>query len=182
LADVVGQHKEALKTSSAIFEQQRNEAVQSNLKIEHAMVTLKNNKAKAKDAIIQQQQEILNAFTKKLEEETAVLLDQVDMKYNEVNEPLVKQQADVKAYLAKTNSSLDFAKNIISNGSDEEILSLKHEVEGKAGSIEKERPELMEPVHNGGIEYQAKASNDVLENIKLNDLGKIGMYRLMYRY
>ena len=146
------------------------------------MVTLKNNKAKAKDAIIQQQQEILNAFTKKLEEETAVLLDQVDMKYNEVNEPLVKQQADVKAYLAKTNSSLDFAKNIISNGSDEEILSLKHEVEGKAGSIEKERPELMEPVHNGGIEYQAKASNDVLENIKLNDLGKIGMYRLMYRY
>jgi hemerythrin-like domain-containing protein len=60
-----------------------NEAVQSNLKIEYAMETLKNNKAKAKDAIIQQQQEILNAFSKKLEEETAVLLDQVDVKYKE---------------------------------------------------------------------------------------------------
>jgi hypothetical protein len=176
LADVVSQHKEALETSSAIFEQQMNEAVQSNLKIEHTMVILKNNKAKAKDAIMQQQQEILNAFSKKLEDETAVLLNQVDMKYNEANEPLVNQQADVKAYLAKTKSSLDFARTIISNGNDEEILSLKLQVEEKAGNIEKERPELMEPVHNGAIEYQAKPSNGVLENVKLNDLGKIGMY------
>jgi tripartite motif-containing protein 56 len=176
LVDVVVAHKEALNTSSAIFEQQRNEAVQSNLKIEHAMMTLKNNKAKVKDAIMQQQQDIQKAFTKKLEEETAVLLDQVDIKYNEANEPLVKQQADVKAYLQIAKSSLDFSKYVISNGRDEEILSLKHEVEEKAGSIEKERPELMEPVYNGDIEYQAKASNDVLENVKWNDLGKIGMY------
>jgi hypothetical protein len=153
-----------------------NEAVQSNLKIEHTMVILKNNKAKAKDAIMQQQHEILNAFIKKLEDETATMLNQVDMKYNEANEPLVKQQADVKAYLAKTKSSLDFAKNFISNGSDEEILSLEHQIEEKAGSIEKERPELMEPVNNGGIAYRAKASNDVLENVKWKDLGKIGMY------
>ncbi|CAB3992414.1 partial [Paramuricea clavata] len=167
LADVVGQYKEALKTSSAIFEQQRNEAVQSNLKLEHAMVTLKNNKAKAKDAIMQQQQEILKAFTTELEEETAVLLNQVDMKYKEANEPLVKQQAVVKAYLAKTNSSLDFARNIISNGSDEEILSLKPEVEEKAGRIKKERPKLMQPVHNGAI----------LENVNLNDFRKFGRER-----
>ena len=176
LADVVSQHKEALETSSAIFEQQMNEAVQSNLKIEHTMVILKNNKAKAKDAIMQQQHEILNAFIKKLEDETATMLNQVDLKYNEANEPLVKQQANVKAYLAKTKSSLDFAKNFISNGSDEEILSLEHQIEEKAGSIEKERPELMEPVNNGGIAYRAKASNDVLENVKWKDLGKIGMY------
>ncbi|CAB4012265.1 Hypothetical predicted protein [Paramuricea clavata] len=102
------------------------------------IVALKNNKVKAKDATMQQQQEILSAFTKKLEDDTAVLLDQVDMKYNEASAPLVKHQADVKAYLqAKTKSSLDFVKNIISNGNDEEILSLKHEVEEKAGSIEK---------------------------------------------
>jgi hypothetical protein len=176
LADVVVQHKEALKTSSAIFEQQMNEAVQSNMKIEHAIATLKNNTTKAKGTIMQQQQEILTAFTKKLEEETAVLLGQVDVKYNEANESLIKQQADVKTYLEKTKSSLDFAKHIISNGSDEEILSLKHEVAEKAGNIEKERPELMEPVHNGSIEYRAKPSKYVLKNVKLNDLGKIGMY------
>ena len=177
LADVVVQHKKSLKTSSAIFQKQMNEAVQSNMKIQHALETLKNNTTKAKDDIMQQQQEILSAFTKNLEEETAILLGQVDKKYNDANEPLVKQQANVKAYLERTKSCLVFSKNIICNGSDEEILTLKHEVEDKAGSIEKERPELMEPVRNGFIEYQAKPSKDVLENVKLNNLGKIGMYR-----
>ncbi|CAB3987392.1 partial [Paramuricea clavata] len=177
LADVVVQYKEALKTSSAIFEQQMNEAVQSNLKIEHAIGTLKNNTTKAKAAIMYQQEEILNAFTKKLEEETVVLLDQADMTYNEANEPLLKQQADVKAFLEKTKSSLDFAENIITNGSDEEIISLKYEVEEKAGNIEKERPELMNPVHNDAIEYQAKPTEDVLENVKWNNIGKIARTR-----
>ena len=177
LADIVEQEKEELKASSAVFEKQMNEASESNLRIEHAMETLKNNAAITKDAIKQQQQEILSAFTKKLEQQTAVLLDQVDMKYNEVNKPLLKQQADIKDYMEKAKSSLDFAKNIISNGTDEEILSLKHEVKEKAEGIEKERPKLMDPVHNGAIEYQGKVSKDDLENVELNELGKVGMCR-----
>ena len=177
LADIVEQKKGELKASSAIFEKQMNEASESNLKIEHSMETLKNNAAITKDVIIQQQQEILSAFTKKLEQQTALLLHQVDVKYNEVNKPLMKQQADVKNYLGKVKSSLDFAKNIISNGTDEEILSLKHEIEEKAEGIEKERPKLMDPIHNGAIEYQGKSSKDVLENVELNELGKVGMYR-----
>ncbi|CAB3995403.1 partial [Paramuricea clavata] len=124
-ADVVGQHKEALKASCAIFEQQANDAAQSSLKIEDAMATLRNNATKTKDAIMQQQQEILSAFTKKLEQETAVLPDQVDIKYKQANEPLVQQQADVKDCLKKAKSSLEFANNIISSGSDEDILSFK---------------------------------------------------------
>ena len=80
------------------------------------------------------------------------------MKYNEVSKPL---------------SSLDFAKNIIFNGTDEEILSLKHEVEEKAKGIEKERPGPMEPVHNGAIEYQGKSSKHLLKNVIPNDLGEI---------
>ena len=177
LADIVEQKKEELKASFAIFEKQMNEASESHLKIEHAMETLKNNAAITKDAIIQQQQEILSAFIKKLEQQTALLLDQVDVKYNEVNKPLMKQQADVKDYLGKAKNSLDFAKNIISNGTDEEILSLKHEIEQKAEGIEKERPKLMDPVQNGAIEYLGKSSKDVLQNVELNELGKVGMYR-----
>ena len=121
LADVVVEEKEALKTSSASFEKQINEVVECNRKIEHAKETLRNNAAKVKEAIMQQQQDILNAFKKKLEVQIAVLLDQVDMKYNEVNKSLIKQ-ADVKDYLERAKSSLHFAQNIISNGSDEEIL------------------------------------------------------------
>ena len=141
------------------------------------IVEQRKEELKASSAIMQQQQEIPSAFTKKLELQTAVLLDQVDMKYIEVNKPLMKQQADMKDYLGKAKSSLDFAKNIISNGTDEEILSLKHEIEEKAEEIEKEWPKLMDPVHNGAIKYQGKSSKDVLENVELNELGKVGMYR-----
>ena len=70
-----------------------SEVFECNLKIEHVTETLANNATKAKYAIMQQQQEILSEFTKKLEVQTAVLLDQVDMKYNEVNKLLMKQQA-----------------------------------------------------------------------------------------
>ena len=177
LADVVTQNKESLRISSAIFEKEMKEAFRSSLKEEHAIEILRNNAAKAKDAIVQQQQEILNAFTKKLEHQTAVMLGQVDMKYNEACRPLLRRHADAKDYLEKTKSSLLFAKNIISVGSDEEILSLRQEVEEKAKGIMKERPELGDPVRNSAFEYQGKPSKVVLENVKLNDLGKIGMYR-----
>ena len=175
-ADVAVQYKEALTTSAAVFEKQMNEATQSHLKIEHAMETLKNNATKAKEAIVQQQQEILNALTKKLKEQTTALLDKADMKYNEANQPLLKQQANVKDYLEKAKSSLDFAKNVITNGTDEEIISFKQKVEKKAEKIENERPELMNPVHNGSIEYQRKPLRDVLGNVNLNRLGEIGKH------
>ena len=180
LEDIIEQHKKAFLASSAIFEQQVNEAAQSSLNIKHAMSNLLHNATKAKDAIIQQQQEILSAFTKQLEQETATLLDKVDMKYKEANGLLAKQQTDVKDYLEKTKSSLDFVKNVFSNASNEELLSFKHEVEQKARTIKNERPKFMEPIHNGFFAYKAKQSKDILENIKLNDLGKIGMCTLFF--
>ncbi len=55
------------------------------------------------------------------------------MKYSniryEASEPLMKQEADMKSYFEKAKSSLDFTKNIFSNGSNMEILSLKQVVE-----------------------------------------------------
>ena len=181
LADIVVQHKETLKASCAIFEQQTNEADQSGRKIKHAMATLKNNATKTKGAIIHQRKKILMAFNKLLDQEMAILLDQVDEIYKEANEALMRQQANVKDYREKAKSSLDFAKNIISSGSDEEILSFIQEVEEKTKSIKNERPVFMEPVHNCSIEYQAKKPEDVLENGKLHSLGKIGMCNVHYK-
>ena len=176
LADVVVQHKEVLNTSSCVFEHQKNDAAESNRKIEDAMKTLKYNAARAKDAIKQQQQSILHALATKLEQETTVLLYQVDMGYKEAHEPLLKQQADVKAYFEKAKSSLDFTNNILSSGSDEVLLALKQEIEEKAGRIADERPEFMEPVHDGSLEFCPKSTDYVVESLKSNDLGKIGMH------
>ena len=175
LADVIVQHKEALKKSAAIFEQQMKKANESNVKIECAMESLKINAEKAKHAIAHQKQEILNELTMQVEKEMAVLLGQVDARCNKMSQPLMKQQADMNAYIAKTKSSLEFAKNIISRGSNEEIVSIKHEVEEKADGLAKERPALMEPVHNGVIDYQPKTSGDILKNVELKAFGQIGM-------
>ncbi|XP_028392187.1 uncharacterized protein LOC114516805 [Dendronephthya gigantea] len=175
LTDVVRQRKEALNISSGILEKEKNDAAESNRKIEEAKTVLKNNATKARDAIMQQQQSILNAFTKKLEKETTSLLDQVEIKYREANTLLSKQQADVKEYFEKAKSSLDFTRNILSSGNAEVLLALKDELEEKAGSIKTERPEFMEPVHDGLLEYhpKAKPTEDIMVNLKFNDLGKI---------
>ena len=175
LADVVAQHKLTLNASSSIFERQKSDAAEGNCKIEQAMETLKNNTTKAKAAIKQQQQSILNAFTEKLEKETKAWLDQIDKKCTEANELLLNEQADVKAYFENAGSWLDYTKNILSDGNDQEIVLRKDEIEKKAGSIVNVRPELKEPVHDGLLEYHPKPNKDVFENLKLNDLGKIGM-------
>ncbi|XP_028411742.1 E3 ubiquitin-protein ligase TRIM33-like, partial [Dendronephthya gigantea] len=176
LADIVLQHREALNASSSIFEQQKNDAAESNRKIQRTIETLKSNTAKAKDAIRQHQQMILNAFAEKLDKQTTALLDLADMKCKESKEPLLKQQADVKAYFEKAKRSQEFAKNVLASGSDEVLLGLKHEIEEKAGSLVSERPKQMEPVHDGLLEYHFKPTKDVMEDIKLNDLGRI-VYR-----
>ncbi|XP_028391976.1 E3 ubiquitin-protein ligase TRIM33-like isoform X2 [Dendronephthya gigantea] len=173
LADVVVQHKDALNAFAGIFQKQNNDAAESNRKIQEAIEDLKYNTAKAKFTIKQQQQNILDAFAEKLGKETTALLGKVDMIFAEANEALLKQQADVKAYFEKAKSSLAFARNILTSGNDEEMLALKQEIEEKAGSIVKERPEIMEPVHDGPLEYHPKPTKGVIENMKLNDLGKI---------
>ena len=177
LADVVVEYKEALHKSCGIFEQQNNDAAGSNCKIEQAMENLKYCTLQAKGAIWKQHQDILDSFTKKLEKETTALLDQVDKKYTEINEPLAKQQADAKVFFEKTKSSLDFARNLIVSGSDEEIVALKQEIQEKAGNMRNERPKFMKPMHDGNVEYRPRAIQGVVERIKLNNLGKIGLYK-----
>ncbi len=127
-------------------------------KIKRASGNLQDNTKKAKDAILQQEKKILAKFTTKLKRNTAALIDEVDEKHNEVNQKLVKQHDDMKAYVEKVNGSLEFARNIIEKGNNEEIITLGDEVKSNANNIEKELPKSMWPVHNGFFEYQPKKS------------------------
>ncbi|XP_028392214.1 uncharacterized protein LOC114516826 [Dendronephthya gigantea] len=178
LADVVVQHKDALNAYAGIFQKQNNDAAESNRKIEEAMEDLKFNSGNAKHAIKKEHQNILDAFAKRLEKETRALLDEVDMKFTEAKETLLKQHADVKSYSEKAKSSLVFTRSILCSGSVEEIPALKHEIEEKAGSIENERPEYMEPVHDGLFEFYLKPTADFIKDLKLKGYGKIYSPRL----
>ena len=88
--DVVAeQHREALKNTFAILQTKSSESQSALQNIQHASENLQTNTEKAKDAILQQEKEILGEFTKKLKRTTKILLDQVDKKQNKVNQKLL---------------------------------------------------------------------------------------------
>jgi hypothetical protein len=143
-------------------------------KIKYAVQFLDASTKKAREAIIKQNEVILNEFTRQLEVKTRSLLGEVDMNYRFVNEILGKQQNDMKVYVEKVNGSLDLAKNILEKGSDEEILMLGKMIEKNASDIEKECPKMMQPVHNGSVEYWEKSTYTIVDRIHLNDVGNVG--------
>ena len=174
---VAEEQKQALVTTSAMLQEKSVEGQNALQKIKRASQNLKDNDKRAKNAILQQEKEILEEITKKLKRNTAALIDEVDRKRNEVNQKLVKQQDDMKAYVEKVNGSLKFAKNIIEKGSNEEIITLGDEVKSNANNIEKELPKSMLPVHNGFFEYQQeKSTKNIVDILDLKDLGEIGKF------
>ena len=174
---VAEEQKQALVTTSAMLQEKSVEGQNALQKIKRASQNLKDNEKRAKNAILQQEKEILEEITKKLKRNTAALIHEVNRKRNEVNQKLVKQQDDMKAYVEKVNGSLKFAKNIIEKGSNEEIITLGDEVKSNANNIEKEHLKSMSPVHNGFFEYQRKKSTkNIVDILDLKDLGEIGKF------
>ncbi|XP_028392005.1 E3 ubiquitin-protein ligase TRIM33-like [Dendronephthya gigantea] len=171
--DVVAkEHRQSLQTISASLETKSNEGRTALQDIEKAIVNLRANSKRAKDAIMQQEKEIVEQFTKKLKQSTAVLLSQVE-NYDEVNERLLKQHGDMKAYVKKVNGSLEFAKSIVEKGNIEEILLLEKEIEANTGAIDREKPEMMLPVHRGCFQYLPNFTKSILDPVDLNSLGKV---------
>ena len=151
--------KETLKTTSGNL-QRKSDAVHDTLK-------------KIKEA-----SEILEAFTKKLENTTQALIVEVDRKHHEVNKKLSKQHDDMKVYAEKVNGSLEFAKNIIEKGSNEDILSLGNEIMQNAIDIDIECPKMMRPIHSGYFEYQQikSAPENIADKLDLKELGRVGKF------
>ncbi len=116
-------------------------------------------------------------FTKKLKRNTAALIDEVDRKHNEVNQKLVKQHDDMKAYVEKVNGSLKFAKNIIEKGSNEEIITLGDEVKSNANNIEKEPQSQCRQFTMAFLNTsEKKSTKNIVDILDLKDLGEIGKF------
>ena len=119
----------------------------------------------------------METFTEKLKHTTAALIVDVDRKHNEINQKLVKQHDDMKVYVEKVNGSLEFAKNIIEKGSNEDILVLRNEIKENASDMEKKCSKLMRPVHSGHLEYRRTISiENIVGQIDLKKLGKVGKF------
>ena len=174
ISAVAEQQKQELETTSAMLQEKSVEGQNALQKIKRASQNLQDNKKKSEEAILQQEKHIMEEFNKKLKRNTAALIDEVDRKHNEINQKLVKQQDDIKAYVEKVNGSLKYAKSIIEKGSNEEIITLGIEIKSNANNIEKECPRSMRPVHYGFLEYQQeKSTKNIVDNLDLTDLGTI---------
>ena len=165
--------KEALMTTSAILQTKSDAGHDALKEIRGASENMEVNYTKAKTEILHQKNEILDAFTKKLEHTMAPLIVELDRKHNEVNEKLSKQHDDMKVYVKKVNGSLEFVNNIIEKGSNEDILSLGNEIKENASDIEKKCPKMMMPVHSGFFEYRKMKSTENIMDEDLKELGKI---------
>jgi hypothetical protein len=174
LNKVADEYKKSLKTTSHMLQEKSNESQNTLKKIKDAAQFLEGSTKKAREAILKQNEEILNEFAWQLGIKTRVLFEEVDENYRLVNEILDKQTNYMKAYVEKVNGSLDLAKNLVETGSNEEILSLGKKIEVNANDIEKECPKLMQPAHNGNIEYRANLIKPIVDRINLNDLGNVG--------
>ena len=174
---VANRQREALKTTTAILQIKSDAVHDAWKKIKQASENMKVSNKKAKDNILQQKNEILKAFTEKLEHSTQALIVDVDKKHNEINQKLSKQHDDMKVYVEKVNGSLEFVKNIIEKGSNEDILSLGNEIEEHASGIEKECPKMTKPDHSGYFLYQKmKSTENIVNQVDLKELGEVGKF------
>ena len=177
---VANRQKEALKTTSATLKTKSDAVRDALTKIEEASKKMKVNYEKTKTEILHQKEEILDAFTKKLEHTMAPLIVELDRKHNEDNQKLSKQNDDINNYFKKVNGSLEFVKNIIEKGSNEDILSLRNEIKENASDIEKKCPKMMGPVHLGYFEYrQMKSTESIMDEVDLKEVGEVGKFAFL---
>ena len=175
---VAEKHKKSLKTTSDILQKTSRDVQTSLREIDQATHDLEANTKRAKDMVLQQEKEILQELTDRVKEKTTTLLRKIDEQHQGVIQKLEEQHDEIKAYHERVNGSLNFAMNIFEKASNEEIILLGTEIQVNANDIKKECPEMMESIHDGDIEYDAKSTESVLGNVKLNDLGNVGMLNL----
>lgn len=174
LAEVAEKQREELGLHCAILEESLKEGKETLKLISNVTQSLEDNAKKAKDEICRQKEEILKIFIEKLEEKTGRTLQEVDRKYNETFEPLMKQKTEVKNYVDKLNGSYNLAKNLFEKGNNEEILSSQKMIEENVKKVKAERPSTMKPVHTGNIEYKESKINEGDVAKLLDKVGEVG--------
>ena len=173
--DVADRKKEALKTNVHALEREQNKQSEALQAVKKVTECLKVNVELAKDEVSRHKQEVLDDFTKKLEQNFQEIINELDQKYNEGYDSLAKQSVAMKLQLDKVKSSLDFSKNLLERGSQEDILSSQAMIQQTVETLEKERTQPIKPVHDGDIKYKRKPiqnENSMFANL-LGQVGKI---------
>ena len=148
-----GQRRQALKTSLDNFEEKLKKENEDLQAVSDATQRLKENFASANDEVDRDKEEVLQAFSRKLEQKIQGKKNDLKEKYNESFQSLSKQSAALDSHVNKLKTSLDIFKNLLESGNLDNRV-----IEETVKKLEKERPQIIKPVHDGSIHYQRKPS------------------------
>ena len=145
--------KETLQSSCRTIDEKLFEGKKALNNICEVMKSLEKNAKNAKDQINEQKEQILKIVAEKLNEKAKKMNEEVEEAYGEMHSELSKQHHEIKEYVDKVQASISLPRNLLKRGSIEEILSSQKLIDEKVEKLGTEKPEHLEAVNNGDIQY-----------------------------
>ena len=177
LRQMAHMQRETLQKSCTTFDEKLSEAKKALNNICEVMKSIEKNAKTAKDQIEEQKEKILKIVAEKLDVKAKKMNEEVDEFYDKMHSELSKQHDDIKKYLDKVEGSVSLPRNLLKRGSIEEILSSQKFIDEKIEKLGNEKPEDLDAVNHGDIQYIPDDIGEINVDEIVNKLGHVeGMY------
>ena len=171
MSELGEKQRETLQSSCITLDEELSEGKKALNNICEVMKSLEKNAKTAKDQIKEQEENILKIVAEKLNEKAKKMNEEVDKVYGEMHSELSKQHDEIKEYLDKVQASMSLPRNLLQRGNVEEILSLQKLIDEKVEKLGNEKPEDLDAVNDGEIQY----APDDIDKINVGEIvGKLG--------
>ena len=177
MCEVAHKEREKLQSNFTTLDEKLSEGKKALNKICEVMNCLEKNAKSAKDQVNEQKEKILKIVAEKLDEKAKKMREEVDEFYGKMRSELSKQHDEMKEYLDKVEASLSLPRNLLKRGSIEEILSSQILIDEKIEKLENEKPEDLDAVNDGDIQYVPDDNGNINVDEVISKLGHVeGMY------
>ena len=174
--------RETLQSSCTTLDEKLSEGKKALNNICEVMKSLEKNAKTAKDQIKEQKEKILKIVAEKLNEKAKKMSEEVDEVCGKMHSELSKQHDEIKEYLDKVQASVSFPKNLLKRGSVEEILSSQKLIDEKIEMLGNEKPEDLDAVSDGDIQYVPDDIGDINVDEIVSKLGHVESMYYVIRF
>ena len=173
MSEMVEKQREILQSSCTTLDEKLSEGKEALNNICEVMKRLEKNAKTAKDQINEQKEKILKIVTEKLDEKANKMKEEVDEVYGEMHSELSQQHDEIKEYLDKVQASISLPRNLLKRGSIEETLSLQKLIDDKIEKLGNEKPEDLDAVNDGDIQYAPDDTDKINVDENVCKLGHV---------
>lgn len=153
VSEIAKKQRETLQSDCATLDEKMSEGKVALKNISEVMKSLGGNAKTAKEQIRKHKKSMLKVVAEKLDEKEKKMNEEVDKIYDELCNELSEQNDEIKDYLKKVQVSISFPKNLLKEGSIEEILSSRKLIDENIEKLHKEQPYDLTPANDGDIQY-----------------------------